>query len=80
VSTLEFYIDRAAQCAREAEASNLDNVRERHLRSRAAWLAMAERLELTNRARDTLAAEKAAIAEASQAAELMELPPALMPV
>ncbi len=80
MSTLEFYIDRAAQCARDAEASNLDNVRERHLRSRSAWLAMAERLELTNRARETLAAEKAAVAESLLITDSEPSPPALMTV
>jgi hypothetical protein len=41
-----------AQAAREAaDAATLDNVRERCLRSAAAWLEMAERIELTDRLR-----------------------------
>ena len=39
----------AAEAA--AEAATLDNVRERCLRSAAAWHEMAERIELTDRLR-----------------------------
>lgn len=59
-ATSEFYLARAADSAREAEAATLDNVRERALRSQTAWLAMANRLERGEAMRDTLAAEKAA--------------------
>jgi hypothetical protein len=60
VSTLEFYLTRAAQCGNDAEETTLINVRERHLRARDAWLVMAERLEQTTTARAVAAAEKAA--------------------
>lgn len=59
-ATSEFYMARAADSAREAEAATLDNVRERALRSQTAWLAMANRLVRGEAMRDTLAAEKAA--------------------
>jgi hypothetical protein len=66
VSTLEFYLTRADQCARDAEATTLVNVRDRHLTARAAWLEMAERLERTNEGRAATAAFKA-----EQASHLM---------
>jgi hypothetical protein len=75
VSTLEFYMNRAEQCAVDAEETALINVRERHLRARDAWLAMAEKLELTTNARAQAMAEKSAAeqaAVASRAAELAE--------
>ncbi len=59
-ATSDFYLARAAECARDAEATALDNVRERCLRSQAAWLAMAARLQRGERLRDEVAAEKAA--------------------
>lgn len=61
MSTLEFYHTRAAQCAREAEATNLVNVKERLLNARLAWLQMAERLERTNEARAVGLAHKAEV-------------------
>lgn len=45
------YRDHAAQAHADAEAATLDNVRDRCLRAEAAWLAMAERQERTDRAR-----------------------------
>lgn len=42
--SVEFYTQRAEEAAAEARAANLDNVRERALRSEAAWRQMAERL------------------------------------
>ncbi len=43
----EFYLKRAAEARAGAEATNLNNVRERHLRSEAAWNQMAERVAAT---------------------------------
>ena len=60
MSTLEFYLTRADQCARDADETALVNVKERHLRAQAAWLAMAEKLERTTTARAVALAEKAA--------------------
>ena len=59
-TTSEFYLARAAECAREAAASPLANVRERCERAEAAWLSMAHRLDRGEAMRATLAAEKAA--------------------
>jgi len=42
-ATSAFYQACAKQSLRDAEASILTNVRERHLHSAAAWQAMAER-------------------------------------
>lgn len=57
--TSDFYLARAAECAREAEATVLENVRERCLRSQEAWLSMANRLRKGEVMRDQVAAEKA---------------------
>ena len=58
----EFYLARAAEARREAEAATLANVRERCLRSEAAWLSMAERAERTEKMRARSEADKAAAA------------------
>jgi len=62
-ATSDFYLARADECAREAEAAMLDNVRDRCLRSEVAWRAMAERLVSNEAARDRNAAEKAALVD-----------------
>jgi len=41
------YLANAAMARAEADAAVLDNVRERCLRSEAAWKAMAARLQFT---------------------------------
>ena len=43
-ATSDFYLAQAAENARAAAATQLENVRERCLRSETAWLAMADRL------------------------------------
>jgi len=43
-NTSQFYLARAAESAREACNTSLDNVRARHLESEAVWRAMAARL------------------------------------
>ena len=43
-TTSNYYLARAQDSAREASEAILSNVRERCLRSEAAWLAMAQRL------------------------------------
>jgi hypothetical protein len=58
--TSEFYLTRAAECARDASAATLDNVKERYQRSEAAWMAMADRLTRGEAMRETQLAEKAA--------------------
>ncbi len=41
--TIAFYEERAEEAAQEARKATLQNVRERALRSEAAWRDMAER-------------------------------------
>ncbi|HET9810727.1 MAG TPA: hypothetical protein VFP53_03400 [Sphingomicrobium sp.] len=61
----ETYLARAAEAREQADAATLDNVRNRCLRSEAAWMQMAERAERTETMRATLlAAKAAALAEA----------------
>lgn len=45
MSPLEFYRTQATKASADAEASTLDNVRDRCLRAAAAWESMAERIE-----------------------------------
>ena len=47
MSTLEIYVERAAQCRGEAANTKLANVRERCLRSALAWERMADQLRVT---------------------------------
>ena len=48
---LEFYLARAEQARADAEAATLEHVRERCLRSEAAWTALADRAERSERLR-----------------------------
>jgi hypothetical protein len=59
----ETYLARAAQARAEADAATLDNVRDRCLRSEAAWSEMAARAKRTEEMRETLLAAKAKAAE-----------------
>ena len=63
----EVYLIRAEQARSEADEATLDNVRERCLRAEAAWMEMAARADRTEKMRATQLAEKAALAEASEA-------------
>lgn len=47
----EFCDGRATEACVAASKATLDNVRERELRSEAAWRAMSERIRLTEEAR-----------------------------
>lgn len=58
-ATSDYYRARAADMAREARDAVLDNVRERCLRSEAAWLTMAERLMRAETMRAQQVIEKA---------------------
>ena len=60
------YLARAAEARAEAESATLDNVRERCLRSEAAWNEMASRAARTEKARAQRAAERAVAAEAAE--------------
>jgi hypothetical protein len=62
MSQLEFYLARIAEAKAAAEAAELDNVRERCLRSVEAWTSMAARAERGDRMRAKAEAEKAAAA------------------
>ena len=55
----DFYLARAVEARAEAAGRQLDNVRDRALRSAAAWDAMAERAAEIAQARETREAEKA---------------------
>jgi hypothetical protein len=48
----ETYATHAARCQQEAADATLDNVRDRALRSEAAWAAMAARSQKTEASRD----------------------------
>ncbi|HEX7855788.1 MAG TPA: hypothetical protein VF503_19055 [Sphingobium sp.] len=58
-TTSDFYLARAAESAREAQAAGLDNVRDRNLRAEAAWLVMADRSLKMETERRHQAADKA---------------------
>ena len=66
--TSKFYLERADQSARDAASTNLANVRDRCLRSEAAWRQMAERLERTETTR------RQAMADRAERAAALELP------
>jgi hypothetical protein len=57
--TVDFYLLRAAECAAAARDTNLANVRDRCLRSEAAWRVMADRLIEVERKKKADALEKA---------------------
>jgi hypothetical protein len=58
---LDAYLARAEEARAEAAAATLENVRERCLRSEAAWREMADRVTRTETMRATsLAAKQAA--------------------
>jgi hypothetical protein len=65
----ETFLARAAEAQAQADAATLDNVRDRCLRSAAAWNEMAARAERTERMRETLLADKAKVAAAAAAIE-----------
>ena len=58
-SHLEFYLARAAQARAEADAATLAHVRERCLRSEAAWTQLAERAERSEQLKAAEALRKA---------------------
>jgi hypothetical protein len=74
--TFEFYDQRAQAAQAEADRAQLDNVRERELRSARAWRSMADRQKLIDaervKADDIRAARRAAELEAAAAADLPE--------
>ncbi|WP_338108131.1 hypothetical protein [Sphingomonas sanguinis] len=65
----ELFQQRANECRDQAATTDLANVRERCLRSEAAWAAMAQRSLRTEAARDARASTDALrLMEAEQAA------------
>jgi hypothetical protein len=46
-NTLQFYLDRAAEARKQAEAATLSHVRDRCRRSEVAWTQLAERSAAT---------------------------------
>ena len=59
-SQLDFYRARADQARAEADAATLSHVRERCLRSEAAWQALANRAARAEEMRGKILAEKEA--------------------
>ena len=51
MTPLEFYRTQAIKAQDDADAATLGNVRDRCLRAAAAWISMAERIEMTDRMR-----------------------------
>jgi len=50
-NTLKFYLDRAEEARKQAEAATLSHVRDRCRRSEAAWTQLAERSAATEKLR-----------------------------
>lgn len=63
--TLEHCEARALDAAVAAAEAGLDNVRERALRSEAAWRAMAEQIKSVDAGRKAIAARNAALRSAA---------------
>lgn len=57
-TSLQFFLARAEQARAEAEVATLEHVRERCRRSEAAWTALAERAERSERLKIAEAARK----------------------
>jgi hypothetical protein len=58
-TNLEFFLARADQSRKEAEAATLEHVRERCRRSEAAWNALAARAERSEQLKAAEAMRKA---------------------
>ncbi len=69
--TFEFFDARANEAAIDAQEATLDRVRERALRSEAAWRQMAARAQLMEKERAKVA-EARAERDAAEAAEQAE--------
>lgn len=66
----EFATERADEAAQQAESAELDNVRERALRSEAAWRGMADRARKSEESR----AKREAAAETARQAQMSDEP------
>ncbi|MBW0007793.1 MAG: hypothetical protein JO335_08795 [Sphingomonas sp.] len=58
-TNLDFFLARAAQARADADAATLDHVRERCLRSEAAWTALAHKAERSEQMREAEVRRKA---------------------
>jgi len=61
MSSLQFYTDQAATCARSADGAALANERDKYLRAEAAWQALASREDSIRAVREKREAERAAL-------------------
>jgi len=61
-NTLQFYLDRADEARKQAEAATLSHVRDRCRRSAAAWTQLADRVAATEKMRQKQLLLKAAAA------------------
>ena len=61
-SNLQFFRARAAEARADAEEATLEHVRERCLRSEAAWASLADRAERSEIMREAEAKRKAQLA------------------
>jgi hypothetical protein len=77
MSTLQFYAERAADCRRQADAANLENVRARCLSAASAWDDMADRVRRTQVYREEDASRKAAHQISRQVADESGVEPTL---
>lgn len=59
MTSLQFYLERAAQSRREAGETSLANVRDRCISAAVAWEGMAARMQRTQAYRDDHAAARA---------------------
>jgi hypothetical protein len=67
-SAADIFLNRALEAAADADAATLDNVRQRFRRAEAAWHALAERAQQSERMRaDELARIRAALKRAREA-------------
>jgi hypothetical protein len=64
-SMQQFYLDRASQAGRDAAATSLANVRERHLVAKLTWSGLAARAGRVDTMHARVAAEAVAAPPAS---------------
>lgn len=53
-SPIDFYLEQAADCARQAAGATLDNQRDKYLQAQAAWQALADGIRARAAKRDAL--------------------------
>ena len=65
-NTLQFYLTRADEARKQAEAATLSHVRDRCRRSEAAWTQLANRAAANEKARAQQLIQKAAAAASQE--------------